>query len=170
MKMHETHILSEALQAILLEEIAAYERLLALQQAEKRLLVARQLEAFLGNLHAKEQALHTITNVETQRKAMVNRLVLLLNLPDTSVTLQQLSVRLPEPYANTMGQCRQRLQRLLHEVQRSSGENARLVRDALALVEEALAFFASLLPRTPTYEPSGTFAPAMRGRLLSGTV
>jgi FlgN protein len=143
---------------------------LALQQTEKRLLVARQLEAFLSNLHTKEQALHTIAQVETQRQAMVNRLAPLLNLHDTSVTLQQLSARLPEPYASTMGQCRQRLQRLLHEVQRSSGENARLVRDALALVEEALAFFASLLPSTPTYEPSGTFSPAMRGRLLSGTV
>ena len=168
--MHETHILSEALQAILLEEITVYERLLTLQQTEKRLLVARELEAFLANLHAKEQALHTIAHVETQRQAIVDRLAPLLNLHDTSVTLQQLSTRLPEPYASTMRQCRQRLQQLLREVQRSSGENARLVRDALALVEEALAFFASLFPGTPTYEPSGTFPPAMRGRLLSGTV
>jgi hypothetical protein len=168
--MHETHTLSEALQAILLEEMAAYERLLALQQAEKHLLVARQLEAFLANLHAKEQALHTIAHVETQRQAIVSRLAPLLHLHDTSVTLHQLSVCLPEPYASTMGQCRQRLQRLLREVQRSSDENACLVRDALALVEEALAFFANLLPSTPTYKPTGSFPPAVRGRLLSGTV
>jgi uncharacterized protein YdbL (DUF1318 family) len=168
--MHQTYALSEALQATLLEEMAAYERLLALQQAEKQLLVGRQLDAFLANLHAKEQALHTIAQVETQRQALVNRLAPLLHLHDTAVTLRQLSARLPEPYAGTLGQCRQRLQRLLREVQRSSGENARLVHDALALVEEALAFFASLLPSTPTYEPSGTFAPARRGRLLSGTV
>jgi hypothetical protein len=69
-----------------------------------------------------------------------------------------------------MRQYRTRLQRLLDDVQRSSGENARLVQDSLALIEETLRFFASVLPVTPTYQPSGTFLPTTRGRLVSGTV
>jgi hypothetical protein len=168
--MHEMQTLIEAVQGILHEAITAYEDLLAIQQVEKQLLVTRELEAFLANLQAKDQTLRTIAEIEVRRQALVKHLASLLHLPDTAITLQQLSVRVPEPYAGVMRQYRMRMQRLLREVQRSSSENARLVRDSLALVEEALAFFAHLLPSTPTYQPSGTFLSTVRGRLLSGTV
>jgi len=168
--MHEMQTLIEAVQGILREAITAYEDLLAIQQVEKQLLVTRELEAFLANLQAKDQALRTIAEIEVRRQALVKHLAPLLHLPDTAITLQQLSVRVPEPYAGVMRQYRMRMQRLLREVHRSSCENARLVRDSLTLVEEALAFFANLLPSTPTYQPSGTFFSTVRGRLLSGTV
>ena len=168
--MHQTLTLIEALQGILREAITAYEDLLALQRVEKQLLVTRQLEAFLANLQAKDQTLRTIADIEARRQAQVQHLASVLHLPDTAITLQQLSVRVPEPYAGVMRQYRMCLQRLLREVQRSSGENARLVRDSLTLVEEALAFFTNLLPVTPTYQPSGTFVSTVPGRLLSGTV
>jgi FlgN protein len=168
--MHEMQTLIEAVQGILHEAITAYEDLLAIQQVEKQLLVTRELEAFLANLQAKDQTLRTIAEIEVRRQALVKHLASLLHLPDTAITLQQLSVRVPEPYAGVMRQYRMRMQRLLREVQRSSSENARLVRDSLALVEEALAFFAHLLPSMPTYQPSGTFLSTVRGRLLSGTV
>jgi flagellar biosynthesis/type III secretory pathway chaperone len=168
--MHDTQTLIEALHDILREEIIAYEDLLAIQRVEKQLLVARELETFLANLQAKDQTLRTIAEIEARRQTLVKHLALLLHLPDRAITLQQLSVRVPEPYAGVMRQYRVRLQRLLREVQHSSSENARLVRDSLTLVEESLAFFASLLPATPTYQPSGTLLATVRGRLLSGTV
>ena len=168
--MHEMQPFIEALQRILGEAITAYEDLLAIQRVEKQLLLTRELEAFLTNLHAKDQALRAIAAIEARRQALVEQLAPLLHLPDIAITLQQLSVQVPEPYAGVMRQYRLRLQQLLREVQRSSRENARLVRDSLLLVEEALAFCANLLPTTPTYQSSGTFLSAVRGRLLSGTV
>jgi flagellar biosynthesis/type III secretory pathway chaperone len=168
--MHETQTLIEALQDIIREEMTAYEDLLVIQHVEKQLLLTRELEAFLANLHAKNQTLRAIAEIEARRQALVKQLAPLLHLPDIAITLQQLSVQVPEPYAGVMRQYRMRLQRLLKEVQRSSRENARLVRDSLTLVEEALAFCTNLLPATPTYQPSGTFPATVRGRLLSGTV
>jgi hypothetical protein len=44
--MHDIQTLVETCNAILLEEIEAYEGLLGIQQAEKQLLGARQLDAF----------------------------------------------------------------------------------------------------------------------------
>jgi hypothetical protein len=168
--MHESEKYITALEAILLDEITAYEHLLAIQQAEKQLLIAHELEAFVGNLQAKEQTLRAIADFEERRQTLVKQLAPLLHLPEPAISLQQLSTRVPEPHAGTMRQYRTRLQRLLRDVQRSSGENAWLVRDSLALIEEALGFVGSLLPTTPTYQPSGTFAATIRGRLLSGTV
>ena len=168
--MHDIQTLTEACNTILLEEIEAYEGLLAIQQAEKQLLGARQLEAFLANLHAKDQILQTIASLEERRQAAVHALVPLLGVATAPSTLQELSARVPEPQASTMRQYRIRLQHLLGDVQRSSGENARLVQDVLTLIEEALHFFASVLPATPTYQPSGTFPTTTRGRLVSGTV
>jgi hypothetical protein len=168
--MHDIQTLVETCNAILLEEIEAYEGLLGIQQAEKQLLGARQLDAFLENLHAKEQALHTIAHLEERRQAAVNALGPLLDVDTAPSTLQELSARVPEPQASTMRQYRMRLQRLLGDVQRSSGENACLIQDSLTLIEDALRFFASVLPATPTYQSSGTFPPTTRGRLVSGTV
>jgi hypothetical protein len=168
--MYESERYIRALEAILLDEITAYETLLAIQQAEKRLLVAHEIEAFVDNLQAKEQTLRAIADLEDRRQTLVKQLAPLLHLPDTAISLQQLSTRMPEPHARTMRQYRSRLQRLLRDVQRSSGENAWLVRDSLVLIEEALGFLGSLLPTMPTYQPSGTFAATIRGRLLSGTV
>jgi hypothetical protein len=168
--MDDIETLVEACNTILLEEIEAYEGLLAIQQAEKRLLGARQLDAFLENLHTKEQTLRTIAFLEERRQAAVNALAPWLGVATAPSTLQELSTRVPEPQSSTMRQYRTRLLRLLDDVQRSSRENARLVYDSLALIEETLRFFASVLPATPTYQPSGTFPPATRGRLVSGTV
>jgi flagellar biosynthesis/type III secretory pathway chaperone len=168
--MHDTQLLIDELQNILQAEIEAYQHLVELQQAEKRLLVARALEPFLTNLHAKEHRLRAITQLEQQRHTVLQRLAPLLDLPDTNVTLQQLSTRLPEPLASRLLHCRTRLQEVVHTLQRCNRENAWLLQDSLALIDETLAFFAALAPNRPTYQRSGTFVPPTQGRLLSGRV
>jgi flagellar biosynthesis/type III secretory pathway chaperone len=168
--MHDIEPFITELQAILHAEIEAYQHLLELQQKEKHLLVARVLEPFLVNLHAKEHRLRAITRLEQKRQTVMHGLAPLLDFPDTTVTLQQLSARLPEPFATTLLGYRYRLQDTIETLQRCNRENARLLQDSLALINERLAFFAALAPSRPTYQRSGTFAPATQGRLLSGRV
>src|SRR5262245_60906876 len=155
--MHDIQPFVTELQAILKAEIEAYAHLLELQQKEKHLLVARALAPFLGNLHAKEHRLRAITRLEQKRRAVMNDLVPLLGFPDATVSLQQLSARLPEPFAGTLLDYRRRLQDTVETLQRCNRENARLLQDALALINERLAFFAALAPSRPTYQRSGTF-------------
>jgi hypothetical protein len=162
--------LVDELNGTLLEEIEAYQYLLELQQAEKRLLVARTLEPFLANLQAKDRVIQTLTRLENKRQTVLCQLAPGLHLSKAAVTLRQLSTRVPEPYASTFLQHRERLQQLVTALQRCTRENARLLQDALAFIDDALAFFACLVPATPTYHPSGTFALPTQGRLLSGRV
>jgi len=168
--MHDAQQLIEELQIILQAEIETYQHLVELQQAEKRLLVARALEPFLTNLHVKEHHLHAITQLEQKRHTVLQRLAPLLDLPDTNVTLRQLSTRLPEPLAGMLLHSRTCLQEVVHTLQRCNRENERLLQDSLALVNETLTFFAALEPNCPTYQRSGTFVPPTQGRLLSGRV
>jgi hypothetical protein len=168
--MHDIPSLTEELQGILLAEIEAYQHLVELQQAEKRLLVQRVLEPFLANLHAKEHRLRIIAQLEQKRQTVLESLTPLLHLADANVTLQYLSTLLPEPAASTLLAYRTRLQQLLAELQRGHRENMRLLQDSQALIDETLAFFTSLVPTRPTYQRSGTFVPPAQGRLLSGRV
>jgi flagellar biosynthesis/type III secretory pathway chaperone len=168
--MHDIQPLIAELQTILQAEIEAYQHLVELQQAEKRLLVTRALAPFLTNLHAKEHRLRTITRLEQKRRAVLHSLASLLGFPDPTMTLQQLSTRIPEPFASTLLGYRSRLQDTVETLQRCNRENARLLQDSLALIDERLAFFAAMAPCRPTYQRSGTFVPPMQGRLLSGRV
>lgn len=162
--------LLKELESMLSQEIVAYEQLLQLQQSEKRLLVARALEPFLTNLHAKEHRVRAIAQLELKRQTVLQHLAPLLGLPDTNVTLQQLSTRVPEPVASALLHCRVRLQEVVHALQQCNRENARLLQDSLVLIDETLTFFAALAPNHLTYQRSGTFAPPTQGRLLAGRV
>jgi hypothetical protein len=168
--MRDMQKLLNELESILLQEIDAYAHLVDLQQAEKRLLVARALEPFLTNLHAKEYRVRTIAQLEQKRQTLLKDLAPLLGLSDSTVTLRQLSTRVPEPFASALLHCRARLQEVVHVLQRCNHENARLLQDSLALIGETLTFFAALTPSRLTYQRSGTFVPATQGRLLSGRV
>jgi hypothetical protein len=168
--MHDSQSLIEELQGILLAEIEAYQHLVELQQAEKRLLVTRALDLFLTTLQAKEHRLRTIAQLEQKRQTVLESLAPLLHLPDANVTLQHLSTLLPEPVASILLAYRARLQQLLAELQQGNRENMRLLQDSQALIDETLAFFTSLVPTRPTYQRSGTFVPPAQGRLLSGRV
>jgi flagellar biosynthesis/type III secretory pathway chaperone len=167
---HDIGPLLEELQGILQGEIEAYEHLLERQQAEKQLLVARVLEPFLSHLHAKEHLLHTMSQLEQKRQQVLHRLAPLLGFPTPEMTLQQLSMCVPEPFAKTLLQYRSRLQGIIQPLQRCNRDNARLLQDSLTLINETRLFLAALAPDTPTYQRSGTFLAPTQGRLLSGTV
>jgi flagellar biosynthesis/type III secretory pathway chaperone len=167
---HDMRPLLEELQGILQAEIEAYEHLLECQQAEKQLLVARVLEPFLSHLHAKEHLLQTMGQLEQKRQQVLHRLAPLLGFPNPEVTLQQLSRRVPEPFAKTLLQYRSRLQGIIQPLQRCNRDNARLLQDSLMLIDETRRFLAALAPDSPTYQRSGTFLAPTQGRFLSGTV
>jgi flagellar biosynthesis/type III secretory pathway chaperone len=168
--MSQAQQLIQELDRLIVKEIDAYQQLLEHQKTEKRLLVARSLDPFLANLHAKEHLTHTIALVEKARQDLSARLAPLLGMPVSAVTLQQLSRRVDEPYASCFLHYRTVLQQLVHDLQRCNRDNARLLQDSLAIIDEALTFFASLVPADPTYHASGTFTAPMQGRLLSGRV
>jgi flagellar biosynthesis/type III secretory pathway chaperone len=160
----------EELDRLVGKEIEAYQQLLECQQAEKRLLVARSLEPFVTNLQAKEHLTRTIAQLEHTRQDVAARLAPLLGLPASAMSLQQLSTRVDAPYADRFLHYRARLRELVSHLQRCNHENARLLQDSLAIINEALAFFACLTPASPTYHASGTFMHPTQGRLLSGRV
>jgi hypothetical protein len=168
--MSQIQQLVEELDRLVLKEIEAYQQLLEHQRAEKRFLVARSLESFLTNLQAKERLTHVIAQVDKARQDVSARLAPMLHLPVSAMTLRQLSRRVEEPYASRFRQHRERLCELVKHLQRCNRENARLLQDSLAIINEALAFFTCLMPTDPTYHPSKTFAAPMQGRLLSGKV
>jgi len=168
--MQDMQPLIDELHNILQAEIEAYQHLVELQQTEKRLLVTRELAPFLANLHAKEHRLRTITRLEDKRQTVLHHLAPLLGLTAAEVTLQQLSARLPEPWAGTLLHARACLQDLVETLRRYNRETARLLQDSLAFIEERLAFFAALAPGRSTYQRSGTFGAPTQGRLLSGRV
>jgi flagellar biosynthesis/type III secretory pathway chaperone len=167
---HDFRPLLEELQGILQAEIEAYEQLLEYQQAEKQLLVARDLEPFLTHLQAKEHLLQTMSQLEHKRQQLLHRLAPLLGFPNSEVTLHQLSMRVPAPFSKTLLQYRSRLQGILQPLQRCNRDNARLLQDSLTLIDETRRFLAALVPDSPTYQRSGTFLGPRQGRLLSGTV
>jgi flagellar biosynthesis/type III secretory pathway chaperone len=167
---HDVLPLLEELQGILQAEIEAYEHLLERQQAERQLLVARVLEPFLTHLQAKELLLHTLGQLEQKRQQVLRRLAPLLGFPHAEVTLQQLSMCVPEPFAKTLLQYRSRLHGIMQPLQRCNRDNARLLQDSLTLIDETRTFLAALAPDRPTYQRSGTFLAPRQGRLLSGTV
>jgi hypothetical protein len=168
--MPDIQPLVDELHAILQAEVEAYQHLLELQQTEKRLLVTRALEPFLTNLHAKEHRLRTLSRLEHKRQMLLQQLAPLLELPVAEVTLQQLSTRVPEPWAGALLDVRARLQDVVNSLKRCNRENARLLQDSLAFIEERLRFFTTLVPSRPTYQRSGTFSAPAQGRLLSGRV
>lgn len=168
--MDDVQSLSAALLAILHDEVYAYQHFAVLQETEKRHLVTRNLEAFLGNLHAKEHCVLGLRRLEEKRQAMVMRLAALLRLDAADVTLAQLSANVPEPAASELLASRSQLKESLDLVQRCNRDNVRLLQDSLALIKETLAFFTCLLPARLTYQRSGTFPPSTQGRLLSGRV
>lgn len=167
---HDIRPLLEELQGVLQAEIEAYEQLLACQQAERQLLVARVLEPFLTHLQAKEHLLQTMSQLEHKRQQVLHRLAPLLGFPHSEVTLQQLSLCVPEPFAKTLLQYRSRLQGIMQPLQRCNRDHARLLQDSLTLIDETRRFLAALAPDSPTYQRSGTFPVPRQGRLLSGTV
>ena len=168
--MQDIQPLIDELQAILQAEVDAYQHLVELQQTEKRLLVTRALEPFLTNLHAKEHRLRILSRLEHRRQIVLHQLAPLLGLATAEVTLQQLSTRVAEPWAGALLDARARLQDAVHTLKRCNRDNARLLQDSLACIEERLRFFAALAPSRPTYQRSGTFSAPKQGRLLSGRV
>ena len=168
--MTEAERLLEQLDTILGSEVAAYERLLQLQQAEQRLCVAQALEPFLENLHARECQANTITALERRRANAVAALAPSLGAAASDLSLQQLSDRLKAPYAERFRDHRTRLKTVVVDLQRVNRDNEILLRDSLAFIEAALTFFARLIPDNLTYRASGEFSPSSQGRLLSGRI
>ena len=168
--MSDTQPLLEELDRLLLQEMEAYQQLLALQQKEKRLIVEQALESFLVNLRAKEHLARKLTGCEKNRQAVTIRLAPLLQLPATTTTLQQLSTRVKEPYASRFLYYRTRLRTLIDDLRRLNNENAMLLHDSLAFIEHVLVFFDRMQPDSATYHQSGKFTPQKQGRLLSEKV
>lgn len=168
--MTDVEGLLEQLDTILDGEVAAYERLLQLQQAEQRLCVAQALAPFLENLQAKECQANTISALERQRTNTVAVLASILGAAASDLSLQQLSDRLEAPYARRFLDYRTRLRTVLVDLQRVNRDNEILLRDSLAFIEGALTFFAQLIPDNLTYRPSGGFSPCGQGRLISGRI
>jgi flagellar biosynthesis/type III secretory pathway chaperone len=160
----------EELDRLLLQEIEAYQQLLILQQEEQRLIVAQALEPFLANLQAKERLVCKLTAYEKHRQAITNRLCLLLQLPATPLTLQQLSAHVGEPYASRFLHYRTRLRTLVNDLQQLNTENAMLLHASLAFIEHVLVFFDRIQLDSTTYHQSGKFTPQQHGRLLSERV
>jgi hypothetical protein len=153
---------------LLQQEVEAYEHLLALQQEAQRCLAASALDPLLANLQAREHLARHIVQVESQRAAVAAQLAPLLQLPVTEVTLNNVSTRVDDPYANRFRQYRARLQTLVDDIQQLNGTQAQLLREVRAFVDAALTFFARLLPTQPTYRQSGQLTTSRQGRLLSG--
>ena len=168
--MRDITQLLEALDALLRREIAAYEELLQLQQAEKRYAVEQALEPFLANLQAKEHLTHAIAGLEKQRCTVSAQLASQLQVSAPVITLQQLSTRVEAPYAQRFQDYRTRLLVLVTQLQRCNLENEIFLRDSRAFIDGTLAFIARLLPDNLTYHQSGTFTPPTQGRLLSGRI
>ena len=168
--MTDTQQLLAELDGVLRAEIEAYETLLELQRAEKRLAVAHTLEPFLTNLHAKHHQASVIAKLEQRRQHVLSQLTTVLPLPTHDVTLEQLSKCVTTPYAATFSQYRSRLQTIVTDLQRANRENDLLLRDVSAFIEGALTFFAQLTADRLTYRQSGDFEPHRQGRLLSGKV
>lgn len=158
----------EELDRLLEQESDVHQQLLTLQQQEKQLVLAWSLEPLQANLQAKEHLAQSMLRLERKCQSVLSRLAALLQLPPTEVTLQQLSVRVEEPYASTLLRHRARLQQLVSALQHSNRENDRLLQDSLVLVDGALAFFTSLGSEPAAYQPTGKIASSAPGRLLSG--
>jgi hypothetical protein len=168
--MSNTQPLVEELDRLLQQEIEAYQQLLTLQQEEQRLVIAQALEPLLVNLQAKERLARKLTAYEKDRQAMTNSLRLLLQLPTTPLTLQQLSTRVGEPYASRFLRHRTCLRTLINDLRQLHTENAMLLRDSLAFIEHILVFFDRMQLDGTTYHQSGKFTPQQQGRLLSERV
>lgn len=168
--MSDTQPLIEELDRLLLQEVEAYQQLLTLQQAEPRLVVEAALEPFLANLQAKERLAYQLAAYEKHRQAVTMRLAPLLQLPATTMTLQQLSTRVEEPYASRFLHYRTRLRMLVDDLRRLNNANAILLHDSLAFIEHLLAFLERLQPGSATYHPSGQLTPPKQGRFLSERV
>ena len=168
--MSHIHPLIEALDRIVKQEVEAYQQLLERQQAEKQLLVARQLDPFLDNLRSKEQLAGVITRLEQTRQKVATGLASHLRLAASDLTLRQISTLVEEPYASRFQTYRNRLQHLLRQLQQCNQENAQLLADSLMMINEALTFFACQGVENPTYQPSGDFSAPTQGRLFSERV
>ena len=168
--MHDIQPLLTELDQILHDEIEVYERLIHLQHQEKQFAITQALAAFLENLHAKECQVTTIATLEARRRSLLDRVALALQLEASDVTLQILATHVETSYATLFLAHRTRLQTLLTTLQRVNRENELFLRDSLAFVHGALAFFARLIPEHLTYAQSGAFAAQTQGRLICGRV
>ncbi len=160
----------DQLDDLLRREIELYTDLSERQAAETQLAVAQKLEDFLANLQAKERLLQALSHLEQERRGLLHRLAAAIGLPSADVSLQTLCTYIPTPYAERLQAHRTRLRALVTELQQRNREHAVFLQDSLSVVDGILAFFASLLTDSLTYQPSGTFTPRTHGRLLSGQV
>jgi flagellar biosynthesis/type III secretory pathway chaperone len=165
--MSDAQPLIEELDRLLLEEIEAYQHLVALQQEEPRLVIAAALEPFLAHLQTKEHLVHQLVACDKRRQATTMGLAPLLQLPATTTTLQQLSTRVAEPYASRFLHYRTCLRTLVDDLRRLNDENAALLHDSLTFVEHLLAFLERQQSDSVTYHPSGQRIPHKQGRFLS---
>ena len=155
---------------IIKQEIQAYQQLSECLDTEKQLLVKRQLKHFVNNLYQKEMLTGKIARLEQTRQRLTTSLASCFHLPNHDLTLRRLSTLTQAPYANRFADYRTQLKILLNRLQKQNQENERLLTASLTIVNEALAFFASLGVATPTYCSSGDFSSQAQGRLLSQRV
>lgn len=159
-----------ALDHLLLQEIDAYQQLVALQRDAPRPLLTQAPDLFLISLQARDHLTRHLNQVEQQRAEVTSRLAAVLDLEPGEVTLLHLSTQIAEPYASRFRAYRDQLRLLVAELQQLSRYYTQLLRDALTFVDSALGFFAALQPTPATYLQSGKLPTPTQGRLLSGRI
>ena len=152
-------------------QIHRYRKLLDLFIAERRAILASDLEALNAIVMDKEKLLQHIRGEELERRRVGDDIADQLGLDPERLTITRLSRRVAEPQASEMKRQGAHLQELIEEIQIVSERNRSLCLQALQFVSGSIKMLSALAHPNQVYHASGRVQnEGQIGRMLSSAV
>jgi len=146
--------------ATLEEMVKRYQRLLAVLQGEKRLMIEGNLNDLIPCLNEKEEILRALKGLEERRLHEIDPLskrFQMMSHSQESFSLRQLIGVVSVPYRSRLLSCHDRLRALLASVTEINQINGLLVGRILQQVNGLLGLLTHLSTAPQTYQASGSF-------------
>jgi flagellar biosynthesis/type III secretory pathway chaperone len=128
---------------ILEEEAGAYEEMLALASAERRHLVARDLDRLRETVAAKEALIARIDRIEGARREAVGVVTERLTGAARTLTISEILAHLHGPERDRIAALRTRILDEIARIQRINNTNAYLIGSSLELISDELSLLSA---------------------------
>jgi len=153
---------TQQLADLLQQEIKAYSRLLQIERAKEKAIIANKAERLLEVLREEEPV--TELAGELERQILQCRDSLAAEAGRPGITLREVIASLPAPRAQCMESLRTQLFGLAEEIRKVNQTNYLLLKQSIELLDEVLSAILGQSPAVKTYEGSGRMECADAGR------
>jgi flagellar biosynthesis/type III secretory pathway chaperone len=161
----------EELLEVLRDEASRCAELLQSAEREYQALCRCRPEEVQSAVAEKEAILQGLSGLEHRRTALLGRLAVELQVPESALTLDSLAERLPEAQGMRLNHCRDMLRERVGRLQEMHRRSEALCRGAIDMLHGVHQLLKGFWVGAPVYQEDGGY-PAARvsGRLVRGEV